>query len=316
MLCAEKLSDVANKPIDWLWQGRIAYGKVTLLQGNTGIGKTNLAVKLAADLSNGIYLPAIVDGELQEPVYGEPVKTYYVTVENALDDSIGPLFDLFGGNRKHVYYQNEELGHFLLNDHDIAECVRDIGARLIIVDPWQEFLDEKTCEYDGSVRQMINRIQMVAARTGTAILLAGNFVKSGSSDIARQRGSSELANTLRAILTLKDDPFGDKRVRVLEPTKASLLGATKESIVIRMTDDYQMTFQRYEDYMGESGDVDQASPSAFLMSIMPREGGLDSREVMRLAKEQGYSSSTIYRARKKTGIRTIEQANKTSLWML
>ena len=99
MICAEKLSTVANRPIDWLWQGRIAYGKVTLLQGNTGIGKTNLAVKLAADLSNGIYLPAIIDGVLQEPISGEPVKTYYVTVENALDDTIAPLFDLFGGNR-------------------------------------------------------------------------------------------------------------------------------------------------------------------------------------------------------------------------
>ena len=123
----------------------MAFGKVTLIQGKTGIGKTSLVIKLIADLSNGIYPPTMYRRRLQRSVKGAPIKTYYVTVENGMDDTVAPLFDMYRGNREWVEFQNEEEGHFELTTADIEECVEKTGAQLIVVDPWQQFLDEAWC---------------------------------------------------------------------------------------------------------------------------------------------------------------------------
>ncbi len=67
MLCSRKLKDVVNREIDWLWKPFIPYGKITLVQGDTGIGKTSLMIKLLADLSNGIYPPTMFQRRLMPP---------------------------------------------------------------------------------------------------------------------------------------------------------------------------------------------------------------------------------------------------------
>ena len=59
MICPKSLTEVINKEIEWLWQPYIPFGKITLIQGDTGIGKTSLMVKLIADLSNGIVPPTM-----------------------------------------------------------------------------------------------------------------------------------------------------------------------------------------------------------------------------------------------------------------
>ena len=99
LVCPKKMKDVVNKEIRWLWKPFVAFGKVTLIQGKTGIGKTSLVIKIIADLSNGIYPPTMYRRRLQRQEHGKPLKTYYVTVDNGIDDTIAPLFDLYKGNR-------------------------------------------------------------------------------------------------------------------------------------------------------------------------------------------------------------------------
>ena len=98
MLCARKLKNVVNREIDWLWKSFIPYGKLTLVQDDTSIGKTSLMIKLLADISNGIYPPTMYQRRLMPPKHGNPVRSYYVTVENGMDDTIASLFDMFKGN--------------------------------------------------------------------------------------------------------------------------------------------------------------------------------------------------------------------------
>lgn len=105
------LKDVEPKKISWLWRPFIAFGKVTLIQGDTGIGKTSLMVKFMADLSCGIRPPTMFHSQLRPQETGEPITTYYVSVENGIADTIIPLFDLVNGNKEYVQYCKFVIEH-------------------------------------------------------------------------------------------------------------------------------------------------------------------------------------------------------------
>ena len=309
MVCPKSLKTVVNKEIRWLWKPYCAFEKVTLIQGKTGIGKTSLVIKLIADLSNGIYPPTMYRRKLQPQEHGEPIKTFYVTVENGMDDTIAPLFDKYKGNREMVEFQDEQAGHFELTSEDIETAVAQTGAQLIVVDPWQQFLNGISSTDNKAVRKMICDIQSTAERLGVAIILAGNFIKGIGDDINKSMGASELANTLRCILTIRDDPDGDPAVRILEPTKMSLLEKEMTPVMIRQDDEWNLWF---EDSEGEDSLDD---PVGFLRAIL-RDGPLDSKEVKRLGEESGFKMNRLYYAKKKAGVEVEQQADRSSVWEL
>ena len=317
MICPKPLSVVVNKEIKWLWKPFIPYGKVTLLQGDTGIGKTSLMIKLIADLSNGIYPPTMYRKKLLPSQQGEPVRTYYVSVENGMDDTVAPLFDQFNGDRSFVQFQDESQGHFTLCSAEIEACVEQTGAQLIIIDPWQQFLDNGSSSDNVAMRKMVYDVQTAAEKTGAAVVLAGNYTKSLGSELRRGIGGSELNNTLRCILTIQDDPDGDPAFRILRVTKMSLLGKEMVPVGIRMTEEGQSV---YEDYAQREGQFDnegndKVDPVQFLRQAL-RDGPLDSKVIRKLAEDAHIEMYTLYRNREKAGVDLKEQPDKSSLWRL
>ena len=326
MIARGYLKDVKAKEVRWLWKPYIAFGKVTLIQGDTGIGKTSLLVKVMADLSNGIYPPAMFRECLQPQEKGKPLTTYYISIENGIDDTIVPLFDLLGGNREYVQYQDERNGHFVLTGDEIRECVKMTGARLIVVDPWQQFLDNASSTDNNALRNMIREVQNAAEETGTAVVLAGNYTKAiVRSDLTKGLGGAELNNTLRSILTVKDG--NDPSERQLTVTKMSFLGKEVTPVVFRQDEKYKISYV-YDDYSMENEDApveDQdrsgdrrlskgERTAVFLREILA-DGPLDSNEVNRRVNESMFSMTTVNRI--KEGIVIIEQqSDKSSLWRL
>lgn len=317
MICPKPLSVVVNKEIKWLWKPFIPYGKVTLLQGDTGIGKTSLMIKLIADLSNGIYPPTMYRKKLLPSQQGEPVRTYYVSVENGMDDTIAPLFDQFNGDRSFVQFQDESQGHFTLCSAEIEACVEQTGAQLIIIDPWQQFLDNGSSSDNVAMRKMVYDVQTAAEKTGAAVVLAGNYTKSLGSELRRGIGGSELNNTLRCILTIQDDPDGDPAFRILRVTKMSLLGKEMVPVGIRMTEEGQIVYEDYaqrEEQFDNEGN-DKVDPVQFLRQAL-RDGPLDSKVIRKLAEDAHIEMYTLYRNREKAGVDLKEQPDKSSLWWL
>ena len=51
------LNDIESKEVEWLWKPYIPLGKLTIIEGDPGSGKTMLALQLASQLSNGVTLP-------------------------------------------------------------------------------------------------------------------------------------------------------------------------------------------------------------------------------------------------------------------
>ena len=320
MISRGYLKDVEPKEISWLWRPYIAFGKVTLIQGDTGIGKTSLMVKVMADLSNGLYPPTMFRERLLPQETGDPITTYYVSIENGIADTIVPLFNRVGGNNEFVQYQDVMKEHFVLTGDEVRECVRISGAKLIVVDPWQQFLDDASSSDNNAMRAMIRDVQNAAEETGAAVVLCGNYTKAVvRSDMGKGIGASELFNTLRSVLTVK---YGDSpSERCMIASKMSFLGKEVTPVRFVQDEDYRISYV-FDDEVDEleAGEevVESASKAdltaAFLADLL-KDGPMDSNDVKRAVQASGFSMTTVQRVKDKIVV-VERQPNKSSTWML
>lgn len=320
MISRGYLKNIEPKEISWLWRPYIAFGKVTLIQGDTGIGKTSLMVKVMADLSNGLYPPTMFRERLLPQETGDPITTYYVSIENGIADTIVPLFNRVGGNNEFVQYQDEMKEHFVLTGDEVRECVRISGAKLIVVDPWQQFLDDASSSDNNAMRAMIRDVQNAAEETGAAVVLCGNYTKAVvRSDMGKGIGASELFNTLRSVLTVK---YGDSpSERCMIASKMSFLGKEVTPVRFVQDEDYRISYV-FDDEVDEleAGEevVESASKAdltaAFLADLL-KDGPMDSNDVKRAVQASGFSMTTVQRVKDKIVV-VERQPDKSSVWML
>lgn len=332
MIVGKTAVGVETKEIEWLWKPFIAFGKVTMIQGDTGVGKTSLMVKIMADCTNGLKPPTQFHGRLQEQEKGEPLTTFYVTTENGIEDTLIPMFDLYGGDREHLYYQDEDEGHFVLNGEEIRAVVRQFGAKLIVIDPWQEFLDDISSTSNEKVRAMIRSVQRVAEETGAAVVLCGNFSKArAGSDLNKGLGGAELTNTLRSLLTVREDPYENSHIRILKTTKMSFIGKEMSPVGLKQEEDYTVSYIQWLDYKEEQEErltrekknkinsetrksrMDVACD--FLLEALD-DGPVNSKVLIEKAKLKGIAPATLNRAKIRVGVYCKQQSDKSSLWKL
>ncbi len=332
MIVGKTAVGVETKEIEWLWKPFIAFGKVTMIQGDTGVGKTSLMVKIVADCTNGLKPPTQFHGRLQAQEKGEPLTTFYVTTENGIEDTLIPMFDLYGGDREHLYYQDEDEGHFVLNGEEIRAVVRQFGAKLIVIDPWQEFLDDISSTSNEKVRAMIRNVQRVAEETGAAVVLCGNFTKArAGSDLNKGLGGAELTNTLRSLLTVREDPYENSHIRILKTTKMSFIGKEMSPVGLKQEEDYTVSYIQWLDYKEEQEErltrekknkinsetrksrMDVACD--FLLEALD-DGPVNSKVLIEKAKLKGIAPATLNRAKIRVGVYCKQQSDKSSLWKL
>ena len=325
MIVFEKLKNVTPKEIHWFWKPFIPFGKVTLIQGDTGIGKTSLMLKIIADLSNGLYPPVMYREHLQPQKTGAPVLTYYVSIENGIADTIVPHIDFLGGNREYVIYQDETRGHFVLTGDEIIECVERTGAKLIVIDPWQQFLDNASSTDNDAIRNMIRNVQTATEITGAAVVLCGNYTKAVvRSDISKGMGAAELFNTLRSVLTVK---YGENpSERKMVASKMSFLGKEMTPVTFVQNEDYMIEYiyDRNDDEEDEDDNpADKISgqsqarrdQTADFLNNLLMNGPMDSNDVKRAVKDAGFSMRTVHRI--KDGFVAVEkQPDRSTKWFL
>lgn len=110
-----KASEIEPKEVKWLWYPYIPYGKVTLLQGDPGDGKSKLMLSIAALLSKGEPLP------FTETEENEPMTIIYQTTEDDADDTVVPRFNSAGGNGENLIFIKEDEKSLSFGDNRIAE---------------------------------------------------------------------------------------------------------------------------------------------------------------------------------------------------
>ena len=211
-------SETALRDVSWFWKPMIPVGKVTILEGDGGDGKTTLILTVAAGLSVGAPPPTLQDGKLLPADPIPPVTTFYLTNEDEIADSSLRRFIRAGGDPDRFTYSGEMEHHVTLNEPELRQIIQDSGARLIIIDPFQAFLPEKThLNNITRMREIFTMLANVAKSTDTAIVLVGHLNKNESGkDIHRGFGSADIAASVRSILLVEMDKHRNRFVRAIK----------------------------------------------------------------------------------------------------
>lgn len=224
------IESVERQDVSWLWHRRIARGKVTILDGDPGVGKGLLTLDIAARRSRGARLP-------HDPrPSGSPGNVVLFTPEDDVADTIRPRLEAAGADLHRIRFLStiEEMDyetrlfepHLLSIPRDInvfEDTILRDGADLLIIDPITAVLDAgvKT-NNDAEVRGALMPLSLMAARTGCGVLIVRHLNKSGG-DNAIYRGGGSIAFTglARIGLLLTPHPDGDAK-RVLAPVKSNV----------------------------------------------------------------------------------------------
>ncbi len=201
-------SQVQPQPIQWLWPGRLALGKLSLLEGDPELGKTWVTCDLAARLSVGQLFP---DGQ---PPPG-PAATVLLNGEDGAADTLRPRLEMLGADLDRVIVP-------MPRDNDApltlpSEVVRlesilaNHAARLLVIDPWIAFLDPGVIlSADASVRKALRPLESMARRRRCAILLVRHLTKKGGERaLYRGAGSIGLVAACRTAWLIARSPLDD-----------------------------------------------------------------------------------------------------------
>lgn len=210
-----RMSDVELTPVEWLWKPYLPFGKLSVLQGNPGEGKTYFAMHLAAACTNGKLLPNMERME--------PFNVIYQTAEDGLGDTVKPRLIEAGADLDRVLVIDDSEVQLTLSDERIEKAIVENNARLVIIDPIQAYLGaDMDMNRANEVRPIFMRLGQVAQRTGCAILLIGHLNKAaGMQSLQRGLGSIDIAAAVRSVMfigKLKHDPT----MRILTHEKSSL----------------------------------------------------------------------------------------------
>ena len=129
------MNDVEARKVDWLWYPYIPYGKVSIVQGDPGEGKTTFILRLAALLTKGEPLPGEEGQNLREPI-----NVIYQNAEDGLEDTIKPRLLEAGADCSRVMVIDESLKSLTMTDERLVRAIKETGAKMVVLDPIQAYL--------------------------------------------------------------------------------------------------------------------------------------------------------------------------------
>ena len=300
-------SDVQATSVRWLWYPFIAVGKITLLQGDPGDGKSTMMMNLIATLSNGGNLP---DGK---PV-GMPQRIIYQCSEDGVSDTIKPRLEKCGADCRNVAFINEETYSGLtLDDERIRQAIIEFRPKLVIIDPIQAYLgSDSDLQIAGRARKLMQRLGMWAAVYDCALVLIGHLnKKEGTKGLYRSLGSIDVVAAARSVLQVERDPENHD-IRIVHQIKNSLAPSDGE---IRFSITVEQGFRWLECEVAPNPAVEQETPkfeskaekAAYLIKKLLSESDMRSREIYIRLSDEGISRRTAENIKKELGIRSYRR---------
>ena len=290
-----KMSDVQSQTVDWLWYPFIPYGKLTIIQGDPGDGKTTLILNIAARLSKGEGL----DNDMKVT---EPVKIIYQTAEDGLADTVKPRLELAEAVCERIMVIDETEKSLSMIDERLETAIKRTGARVLILDPIQAYLGgTMDMNRANEARDMTKRLSLLAEKYKCAILLIGHMNKAGGNKAAyRGMGSIDFFAVARSVL-LVGRIEGEPDLRAVVQIKNNLAE-------FEWVGDYEITA---DEVLGgiapKINKLEQAKK--MLRELAETSNSVQSSEIFDMAEELNISKRTLENAKKELGIKARRIGN-------
>jgi hypothetical protein len=315
-----RLSTVTPKQVQWLWRGYIPAGKITVLDGDPGIGKSALAVDFAARITAGRLWP---DGAACRPG-----NVLMMTAEEDLADTLRPRVEAQGGNPEKVIVLTHipgadgtrRLPSLPTDIPYIEDGIREHRARLLTIDVLSSYLgSEVDAHRDAAVRRVLHPLHEMARRTRCAVLLLRHLNKAATVGNAMYRGMGSIGITgqARAVYLAAaspDDPSGSRRI--LAPVKMNC-GKMPPALAYLMAEDETHQTVRIE-WLGEDphtaakllaeplsaqARADRDEVVWLIIDYLKNNGGeAPFRDIRDAAAKHGIPVSTLKAARERAGV--------------
>jgi hypothetical protein len=324
------LDDVADRDIEWLWPGRIPLGKLTVLDGDPGLGKSTVLLDLAARLSRGAPMP---DG-----TGGMRAAVTILSAEDNLADTIRPRLQVAGAELSRIHavtaVRDDRTGNrppIIPADLPmLLQVLEETESRLLILDPFVAFLGGVDSRKDQDVRRCLHRLAEVAEHTGCAMLLLRHLAKGRASNVLyRGTGSIGIIGAARSGLLVARDPACGQQ-RVLAVTKCNLADTPP---ALRFTLEQVSPGACRIDWQGpcdfSAADLlapapaeeenDRLEEATLFLKELLDDGPMPADECLRRAGSLRIREKTLRRAKIRLHIRSIRENQGAScrwLWML
>jgi putative DNA primase/helicase len=312
-----RLSDVHPELVRWLWPGRIALGKLTLLAGDPGLGKSFVTLDLAARVSSGIAWPDL-------PLLPNPAgDVVLLSAEDDLADTIRPRLDAAKADANRVVAiqavrrvlitgQTQENYFDLTQDLPALEAAigQQPDCRLVVIDPLTAYLGQTDSHKNAEVRAVLARLFELAARHKVAVLAVTHLNKANTLPaIYRAMGSLAFVAAARAVwAVVRDEQDQTGRRRLFLPVKSNLspdetgLAYALEPVgqTARVAWESGDVTMRADDALGGGRKaVVRDDATEFVIATLKANGGdMLSDDLSTAAEAEGVSERTLRRAKK------------------
>ena len=329
------MESVKVEQIEWLLYPFIPFGKVTIIQGDPGEGKTTMVLQIIAKLTRGepILLnkksqkEAQQDSEenLKQEVLSQdnpiqPVNVIYQTAEDGLGDTIKPRLLAAGADCSRVLVIDDQDQPLTMLDVRLEEAIMQTKARMVVLDPIQGFLGTDVDMHRANeIRPLMKRMAVLAEKYHCAIILIGHMNKNSNGKSSyRGLGSIDFQAAARSVLIvgrLKDEP----ETRVMCHVKSSLAPEGK-SVAFRL--DKETGFQWIGEYdisaddllSGDARGQKSRIAKEFLLDILA-DGGMAQKKIEEEASKQGIKKKTLRNAKQELEIDSVKRGNQW-FWIL
>lgn len=313
-----RMSDVELTPVEWLWKPYLPFGKLSVLQGNPGDGKTYFAMHLAAACTNGKLLPNMERME--------PFNVIYQTAEDGLGDTVKPRLIEAGADLDRVLVIDDSDVQLTLSDERIEKAIIENNARLVIIDPIQAYLGaDVDMNRANEVRPIFMRLGQVAQRTGCAILLIGHLNKAaGMQSLQRGLGSIDIAAAVRSVMfigKLKHDPtmrILTHEKSSLAPPGVSLAFSLGDEGGFRWVGEYDITADEMLSGIEPQRETKTQQAKELICTLLAGGKQVLSEDIDKAALERGIPGRTVRDAKRELGDALkskIVEGRKKVFWM-
>ena len=301
------MRDVEVESVSWLWYPFIPYGKVTIIQGDPGEGKTTLVLQTIARLTKG---ESIID-EKEKP----PINVIYQTAEDGLADTIKPRLLAANADCSKVLVIDDRDTPLTMRDVRLEQAIVETNAKLVVLDPIQGFLGADVDMHRANeIRPIMKHIAELAEKYKCAIILIGHMNKCSVGKSAyRGLGSIDFQAAARSVLIvgrIKDEP----EIRVVCQTKSSLAPEAK-AVAFRLNEETGFEWIGELDITADdllSGTVKGTKKQAamdFLENLLA-DGQMSQKEIIELARQKGISDKTLRNAKDELKIKSKRVNNQ------